>query len=105
MWNEPCSEDLQSIPKLYETEHTPIEDKIVFEHFFIGGCDWYLIETDGNICFGFAILNGDLQNAEFGYFSLDELKAIKVGFVEVDRDLYWEVRPVKNVSTIMEARA
>lgn len=106
MWNEPTIEDLRIIPRLYSTENTPIEEKIVVEHFFILDSDFYIIEYDGSSIFwGFVLLNNDFQNAEFGYISFYELKAMKIGFLEVDRDLYWEVRPVKHVSTIMEARA
>jgi hypothetical protein len=105
MWNTPQRTNLQKIPGLNQTEHIPIEDKIVHEHFFIGGSDWYIIEYDGNGLFwGFAILNGDIQNAEFGYISFDELKKVKVGFTEVDCDMYWQPKPVKEVEAIMKAR-
>ncbi len=49
MWNEPSKERLSRIPKLYATEHSPLKDKIVYLHFFIGGCDWYIAEFDGDI--------------------------------------------------------
>jgi hypothetical protein len=86
MWNEPTKERLSKIPRLYETEHTQIQDKLIYLHFFIGGCDWFICEYDGeDIFFGFAILNNDLQNAEWGYVSFSELKKLKMkGFVEVD---------------------
>ena len=91
MWNEPTEEELNKLPKLYETEPVPVQDKIVHMHFFVGGCDWYAVEYDParRIFFGFAILHGDPQNAEWGYVGLDELKAFKLGPFEVDRDLYW----------------
>ncbi len=103
MWNEPTQWDFRNIPKLYGTEHEMLADKIVHAHFFIGGCDWYVIEWDGeDICWGFAILNGDIQNAEFGYFSLDELKSIRVGPFEIDRDLHWKLTKVAYVEKIQE---
>ena len=60
-------------------------------HFFIGGCDWYAAEyyPEEKLFFGFAILNNDLQNAEWGYFSLQELSDLKIKFLEVDRDLHF----------------
>ena len=106
MWNEPRQEQLNSIPKLYETEHTTtLKDKIIHLHFFIGGCDWYIAEYDGeDLFFGFAILNGDLINAEWGYVSFNELKAIKVaGLFEVDNDLYWEPKPASEIDKIRQA--
>ena len=79
MWNIPSQERLNSIPRLYQTESTPLQNKIVYLHFFIGGCDWYVCESDGDeLFFGFVILNDDLINAEWGYFTFSELKDISV---------------------------
>ena len=79
MWNVPSPEKLATIPRIYQTENVPLKDKIIHLHFFIGGCDWYIAEFDGeDIFFGYAILNGDLVNAEWGYISFSELKEIKV---------------------------
>lgn len=104
MWNEPLPSDLQDIPKLYGTEEILLADKIVHQHFFIGSSDWYVIEYDGlDLFFGFVILNGDIQNAEFGYFTLSELKSVKLGFVEIDRDLFWKKQPVAYIDKIQEA--
>lgn len=101
MWNTPALNQLNEIPRLYETEETALADKLVFLHFFIGGSDWYITEYDGeDIFFGYAILNGDLINAEWGYISFQELQGIKVGFVEIDCDLHWKVTPVRNVPLI-----
>lgn len=104
MWNEPTNEELEALPKLYETEHINIRDKPIVMHFFLGSCDWYVCEFDGHdIFFGFVILNNNMTNAEWGYISLSELKKIKVhGCYEVDRDLYWEIRPAIQVDKIRE---
>ncbi len=78
MWNEPSQERLDRIPRLYETEKIPIEDKLIHLHFFIGGCDWYIAEYDGgDLFFGFANLV-DLENSEWGYISFSELKEIRI---------------------------
>ena len=67
MWNEPSKERLEKIPRLYETEDTRLQDKLIHLHFFIGGCDWYIGEYDGEDLFwGFAILNEDYEMAEWG---------------------------------------
>ena len=74
---------------------------LIHMHFFIGGCDWYAAEFDGeDTFFGYAILNNDYQNAEWGYFSLRELKSIQVGWVQIDRDLHWEVRKASEIDRI-----
>jgi len=107
MWNMPSKERLAEIPKLYETEDTPLADKLIHLHFFIGGCDWYIAEYDGEDLFwGFACLNGDLQNAEWGYISYQELKEIKIGgWLEIDceTEFAWRIRPASEVPLICEA--
>ena len=86
MWNAPTERRLSRIPRLYETESVSLKSKLIHLHFFVGGSDWYIAEFDGEDLFwGFAILNNDLQNAEWGYISFSELKAIKIsGWLEVD---------------------
>ena len=39
MWNIPTKQRLKKIPKLYETEYVPLNDKLIHLHFFMGGCD------------------------------------------------------------------
>lgn len=104
MWNEPSPERLNRLPKLYETESVPIKDKLVHLHFFLADCDWWAIEYDGeDIFFGFAVINGDHLNSEWGYFSLSELKDISLGgFMEVDcePEHLWRVRPASEIKGI-----
>ena len=106
MWNKPSKEELSKLPAFYSTEEVPLRDKIIHMHFFIGGCDWYATEYDPEqrLFFGFAILNNDLEMAEWGYFSLSELAELKASFVEVDRDLHWNPTQAQNVERICEAQ-
>lgn len=96
MWNTPSQEVLDKIPRLYETENIPLENKKIYLHFFIGNCHWYIAEYDGeDTFFGYAILNGDIQNAEWGYISFSELKEIKIDeWYEVDCEIEegWQVK-------------
>ena len=105
MWNEPTLEDLAKLPRLYSTEHTPASEMLIHEHFFLGGCDWYAAEysPEERIFFGFAILNDDLQNAEWGYVSFDEMRSINVRGIEVDHDLHWQRRKASQVERICDA--
>ena len=116
MWNPPTKNQLSNIPELYATEETPLDDKIIYMHFFIGACDWYISEYDGNDLFwGYANLGDDL-NAEWGYVSFKELKQIKIFSpivngktkeaigklpVEVDHDLYWNPSYASDISKII----
>ena len=107
MWNVPSKTRLASIPKLYETEGQPLLEKLIHLHFFIGGCDWYIAEFDGDdTFFGYAILHGDLDNAEWGYVSFEELKSLRVqGWLEVDCELedFWQVKPAGDIPVIRRA--
>ena len=107
MWNTPTEDRLSRIPKLYETEHVPLQEKLIHLHFFIGSCDWYVAEYDGeDIFWGIAILNHDFQNAEWGYISFNELKSIRVGgWLEIDCELeeFWKVRKASEIEKIRKA--
>ena len=103
MWNTPTKERLAKIPRLYETEDIPLKNKMIYLHFFIFGSDWYIAEYDGDdLFFGYAILNGDTENAEWGFISFEELRSINVSGVEIDCELedYWNVKPVSEIKKI-----
>jgi hypothetical protein len=103
MWNVPSKERLDRIPRLYETENVPLKDKLIHLHFFIGGCDWYVAEYDGDDLFwGYAILNDDHQCAEWGYMSFGELKSIKIGWLEIDCETEnsWQIKPAHQIDRI-----
>lgn len=103
MWNTPSQDRLNKIPRLYETEHQPLADKLIYLHFFIGSCDWFVSEYDGDdLFFGYAILGGDTQNAEWGYISYRELREINIGGIEIDCELekLWQPKPVSQIPKI-----
>lgn len=103
MWNIPSKERLDRIPRLYETEPIPLKDKIIYLHFFIGSCDWYVAEFDGNdIFFGYAILNDDTDCAEWVYVSFSELKEVCIHNIEIDYELeeFWRPKPVSLIPAI-----
>jgi hypothetical protein len=117
MWNTPTKSALTKIPKLYATECVEAKDKLIHLHFFVGGSDWYIAEFDGDdTFFGFACLNGWKDCAEWGYISFKELRELKVKQpilfdgekrfmpLEVDRDVYWDVRKAVDVSLIRECQ-
>lgn len=88
MWNPPTKKQIQKIPALYSQED--VKDKKVYMKFFYGGWTWYAMEIDkqdNDRMFGL-VKSPLTPNGEFGYFSLQELKGIRVRGIEVDRDLY-----------------
>jgi hypothetical protein len=106
MWNKPTDAELSKLPASYSTEHVPLKEKVIHMHFFIGGCDWYATEYDpeSQTFFGFAILNGDYEMAEWGYFSLEELASIRVKWLEVDRDLHFPPTKAIDIENIRKAQ-
>ena len=74
--------------KSYNSE-TKLHDK-GFIHYFIGNSDWYVCEVDEhNVGFGYAILNGDIQNVEYGYIDLNEVTTLTInGFIQTELDIY-----------------
>jgi hypothetical protein len=68
---------LEKCPQLRATDGMK-EHPAIF-HYFCGATDIYVCEYDGeDTLFGFTILNGDLDNAEWGYTSLSEITSIPV---------------------------
>ena len=106
MWNKPNSEDLAKIPVFYSSEEVPLKKKMIYMHFFLGGCDWYATEYDpgSQTFFGFAILNNDYDMAEWGYFSFKELSDLRVKLLEVDRDLYFMSKKAIEIEKICKAQ-
>ena len=100
MWNIPTKERLDRIPRLYETDKIPLKEKMVHLHFFIASSDWYICEYDGeDIMWGYAILNNDMINSEWGYISFKELRDINISGFEIDCELE-EYFPPKKASNI-----
>ena len=59
-------------------------------YFHPSGSDWLITEFDGNrTFFGFACLSGNVQDAEYGYVDLEELRS-----VGAELDLYFKPRPL-----------
>ena len=66
---------LEKCPKLRETDGLP-EHPAMF-HYFYGLTDIFICEYNrDDLMFGYAILDGDLRNCEWGFFSLEELRRI-----------------------------
>lgn len=76
----------------------------LFLHYFIGGSDWYICEWDGeDEFFGYAILNNDLHNSEWGYMSRTELLSLEFPgkLLLINLDLFC---PYKTIEEALYAR-
>ena len=87
-------EGYREIPKLYEQDGKG-KNAVVYLHYFYGGSDWYITELDKktNEAFGYAILNGDIQNSELGYMNLNEFADTN----GIDLDLYWSFKTLNEI--------
>jgi hypothetical protein len=66
---------LQKCPKIGATDG--MEEHSAIFHYFYGGTDIFICEYDQkDKMFGYSILSGDIENSEWGYFSLSEITAI-----------------------------
>jgi hypothetical protein len=87
---EQLAEQLKFCPKLYETD--AIKEHPAVFHYFYGGTDIYICEYDReDTMFGYTILNGDLQNSEWGYTSLSEITGIPL----MNIDYYFEEQSIE----------
>ena len=85
------------LPKLYETEDVPVEEKTVVVKFFTpdSSWTWYAVEFDGEDLF-FGLVDGFKK--EWGYFSLRELQSVKGKLgLPIERDLYFEPTKIKDL--------
>lgn len=93
---------VSNMPSTYETDGQG-DKAIAYLHYFKGGSDWYITEKDKGSpdaavkgqqlqAFGYTILNGDTQNAEYGYISIEELKSIGA-----ELDFYWNPKTLGQI--------
>ena len=99
------NELMAKFPSLYETEgKTPEEVQVVAKFFNPAGTgSWFAVEFDPEerIFFGYVNL-GDDDCAELGYFSLDELEAVRLpGGLTIERDLHFGNH---TLAEVMEAK-
>lgn len=104
-----CPEWLQHILPYSDTNRPGAtqENTLVYAHFFTADSDWHVFIKDQNIYhrddeehiefFCYAILNGDLINAEWGWQSLRVLEAVKGPFgLHMERDTSFEPKSLKD---------
>lgn len=115
MWNSKAFDKaVKALPALYGTEEIKAQDKIMGVHCFIGGSDWWFCEArvEEGLLYGFACLNEDWQNAEWGYSSIEELKSargnmeicgeVATGSVHIDFDLHWTPTRFADIPKVAE---
>ncbi|PRS16482.1 DUF2958 domain-containing protein [Bacillus paralicheniformis] len=88
---------IENTPGLYETEETPIGEKVVTAKYFAGVFTWYMTEYDPKtkIAYGYVDNLSDPMLSEWGTFSIQEFEDYNKtnSFPMIERDLYFD--PVK----------
>lgn len=85
----------KTIPALYATEKKKAQDKKVVLKFFLEAFTWFVVEgqpeeQDGDwTFFGYVQNDGAPDCSEWGYFTLNQLKAVRGRFGNVERDMYF----------------
>jgi hypothetical protein len=82
-----------ALPAPYSQESKAASEVTVPVKFFnpCGAATWYATEYDpeARVFFGYALLFPG--EGELGYFSLDELEAVRLPFgLKIERDLHWD---------------
>ena len=81
---------LAAIPTISATDGMKEHPAVL--HYFVGATDIFICEYDGkDEMFGFSILNGDYEMAEFGYIGLSEIRHIAV----LNLDYYWDEQSIE----------
>lgn len=94
----------KKLPKLYDTESVPTEDKVAVMKLFTpwSSWTWYVIEFDGNdVCWG--LVSG--HETEFGYFSLSELSKIQHLGATIERDIFFRPTRVSELAVFGQGGA
>lgn len=91
----PPADFADGIPVLGSGLEIDNRDRIVWLHYFLGACDWWIVEYErhSGIAYGYVNL-GDPHNAEWGDIDLPEIEEVSVGPLRavVERDLHWTPR-------------
>lgn len=93
---------IEAMPKTYETEDIPTEDKVLHLHYFRGGVDAWIVEKDmgdgsddlrQHQAYGKqGLFGGGWDDAEWGYISIQELIDN-----DVELDLHWTPTMAKDM--------
>ncbi|PIE84983.1 hypothetical protein CSA08_04355 [Candidatus Gracilibacteria bacterium] len=93
----------EKIPKLYETQNIPSNDKIVYVKYFTPDTNrtWYGVEYSKEDKLFFGYVKG--LYPEWGYFSLIELSEIKSPLgLTVERDIHFKPTKFKDIKELNE---
>jgi hypothetical protein len=94
---QPPADQLRKIPQMYATEATPLDDTVVHLHYFTGPSDWWVAEIDQSTGHAFAAVSLNGNQPEWGYVDLFQLAVTRAGFIGIERDLFWDPKPWRDI--------
>ena len=106
MRNKPAESELAELCEIPIAENTPLEERIIHMHFFLGNSDLYVSAYDlqRQMFFGYFIPNNDYEKAAWGQFSLEEMDRLRLApDLEVTRNLDWRPKRAMDVDRIRDA--
>ncbi len=89
-------EEIDRLPQMYSQEDNP--NPLCLMKFFIANVTWYSIEYDvhAKLFFGYAVI----QDAELGYFSLEELEELVINGLRVEKDLHFKPTKLSEIKKL-----
>lgn len=103
MWHTPSPEQLARIPRLYTNLHIPRHQRLIYLHLTFGGSQFFVAEISESHEFIWAFSIIDFDEGKWRVSSLSELKALRIGILEVANDRRWVPRPALEVFEIRNA--
>ena len=91
-------EIVRQLPGLYDSEETPVGDKLIYAHYFTASADWHICEMDHETGEMFGRCDLGLGFPEWGYVSIQDLAELKGQFgLPVERDLDFKPRTAREL--------
>ncbi|MHB1973758.1 MAG: DUF2958 domain-containing protein [Acidimicrobiales bacterium] len=92
------AELVEQMPGLYDSEGTPVADKLIYAHYFTASADWHIAELDRETGEMFGRCDLGLGFPEWGYVTIEQLATMTANFgLPVERDLDFKPRTAREL--------
>ncbi len=99
------AELVEQMPGLYESEGTPVADKLIYAHYFTASADWHIAELDRETGEMFGRCDLGMGFPEWGYVTIHELAQLRAQFgLPVERDLDFTPKTARELGLVEERR-
>ena len=92
---------LEQIPEPYETEGTPLADKVIYAHYFTASADWHIVELNRETGEMFGRCDLGLGFPEWGYVRIQDLAELQGQFgLPVERELDFDPKTPRELGLV-----